>query len=127
VAVVFGLIYTILGTVGFAVSGFDGFAAPRGDTLTIFEVNPLQNLVHLALGWWMVNAGFRGEGPGLRAGWVAAVVLGLLGLAGVTWFRAEPGLNFINSNAAVDIAHLVSAGTIAGWLGLGAARREPVP
>ena len=124
---VFGLIYAILGTVGFAVSGFDGFAAPRGDTLTVFEVNPLQNLIHLALGWWMVNAGFRGDGPGRRAGWAAAVVLGLLGLAGVTWFRAEPGLNFINSNAAVDAAHLVSAVAIAVWLGgRAAAPREPV-
>lgn len=122
----FGLIYAILGTVGFAVSGFDGFAAPRGDTLTVFEVNPLQNLIHLSLGWWMVNAGFGGDGPGRRAGWVAAVVLALLGLAGVTWFRAEPELNFINSNAAVDVAHLVSAVAIAIWLGLRTARREPV-
>jgi len=127
VAVVFGLIYTILGTVGFAVSGFDGFAAPRGDTLTVFEVNPLQNLIHLALGWWLVNAGFRGDRPGRQAAWVAAVVLGLLGLAGVTLFRADPELNLINSNSAVDVAHLVSAVAIALWLGLPAARRrEPV-
>ena len=123
VAVVFGLIYTILGTVGFAVSGFDGFAAPRGDTLTIFEVNPLQNLIHLALGWWMVKAGFRGDGPGRRAAWATAFVLGLLGLAGVTFFRADPGLNLINSNPAVDVAHLISAVAIALWLGVPAARR----
>lgn len=123
---VFGLVYTILGTVGFAVSGFDGFAAPRGDFLTVFEVNPLQNLIHLAIGWWMVNAGFRGEVPGRRAAWASALVVGLLGLAGVTVFRSEPGLNFINSNPAVDVAHLVSAVAIALWLSLRVARpREP--
>ena len=120
-AVVFGLVYTILGTVGFAVSGFDGFAAPRGDTLTVFEVNPLQNLIHLALGWWLVAAGFQGDGPGRRSAWVAAVVLGILGVAGVTFFRAEPDLNFINSNPAVDVAHLISAVAIALWLVLPAA------
>ncbi|MEX0789853.1 MAG: DUF4383 domain-containing protein, partial [Actinomycetota bacterium] len=91
-AVVFGLTYTILGTVGFAVSGFDGFAAPRGDTLTIFEVNPLQNLIHLTLGWWMVNAGNRGEADSRRAAWAAAVVLGFLCLAGVLVFNGRPDL-----------------------------------
>lgn len=127
VAVVFGLVYTILGTVGFAVSGFDGFAAPRGDTLTIFEVNPLQNLVHLALGWWMVNAGSSGEAAGRRAAWVAAVVVASMGLAGILVFDSRPDLNFFNSNRAVDVAHLVSAAGIALWLGIGPRASDAMP
>jgi hypothetical protein len=109
VATTLGLVYAILGTVGFAVSGFDGFAATRGDTLTIFEVNPLQNLIHLALGWWLVRAGVAGESPGRRASWAAVAVLAALGLAGVLVFGSRPELNVINANQSVNVAHLLSA------------------
>lgn len=109
VATALGLVYAILGIVGFAVSGFDGFAATRGDTLTVFEVNPLQNLIHLVLGWWLVRAGFAGESSGRRAAWVAVIVLAALGLAGVMVFGSRPELNVINANQTVNIAHLLSA------------------
>lgn len=124
VAVVLGLVYSVLGVVGFAVSGFDGFAAPRGDTLTIFEVNPLQSLIHLALGWWLVNAGFAGESRGRRASWIAAVVLAGIGVAGILVFAAHPELNPINANRALSVAHLVSAGAAAAGLSLGKTGRR---
>lgn len=114
VASVLGLVYTVFGMVGFAVSGFDGFAAPRGDALTIFTVNPLQSLVHLVLGWWLVNAGFAGEAEGRRAAWAAVVVLGLLALAGL--LVTNPELNLLNTNLAVDLAHGISALGAALWL-----------
>lgn len=110
VATVLGLAYTILGIVGFAVSGFDAFAAPRGDALTIFQVNPLQNLIHLVLGWWLVSAGFAGESRGRQAAIVASVLLGAIGMLGLLVFQGHRDLNFLNTNPAVDIAHLVSAG-----------------
>jgi hypothetical protein len=126
VATTLGLVYTILGTVGFAVSGFDGFAATRGDTLTIFEVNPLQNLIHLALGWWLVRTGVAGEAPARRASWVAVFVLAALGLAGVLVFPGRPDLNVINTNRAVDIAHLLSAALAAVFV-LRLRKRGEVP
>lgn len=125
VATVLGLIYTVLGTVGFAVSGFDGFAAPRGDALTIFTVNPLQNLIHLALGWWLVKAGSAGETQGRRAAWAAVVLLGVLGIAGILVFQGNQDLNFLNTNPAVDIAHLVSA--ILGAMSLIVKNRAAAP
>ncbi len=112
VATVLGLIYVVLGTVGFAVSGFDGFAAPQGDALTIFTVNPLQNLIHLALGWWLVSAGFTGEAEGRRAAWIAVAVLGLLGLAGVLVFEDRPELNVIHANQAINLAHLLTSAVV---------------
>ena len=49
-ALVVGLAFTAIGLAGFFVTGLARFAADRGDSLLGFEVNPLHNLVHLALG-----------------------------------------------------------------------------
>ncbi len=116
VAVVLGLVYAILGTVGFAVSGFDGFAATRGDRLVVFDVNPLQNLLHLTLGWWLVNAGEAGEVEGRRAAWVAGLLLAALGLLGILLFDSRPDLNIIYANRAVLLGHLLSALLVVVWL-----------
>jgi hypothetical protein len=124
-ATVLGLIYAVLGTVGFAVSGFDGFAATRGDTLTIFEVNPLQNLIHLSLGWWLVSSGQGSDERARMAAWAAAAVLGLLGLLALYLFDSRPGMNIINSNRAVDIAHVVSAAGTVLWLKLPSKHAPP--
>jgi hypothetical protein len=47
---VFGVVFLLVGIAGFFVTGFDNFAADSKDTLLIFEVNPLHNIVHLLLG-----------------------------------------------------------------------------
>src|SRR3712207_2957062 len=49
-ALVFGVVYLLVGLVGFAATGFDNFATFSEDSLLIFNVNPLHNLVHLAIG-----------------------------------------------------------------------------
>jgi Domain of unknown function (DUF4383) len=58
-ALAFGIIYLVVGIVGFAVTGFDGFASGTQDEeLIIFAVNPLHNIVHIALGAvWIYVAG----------------------------------------------------------------------
>jgi uncharacterized protein DUF4383 len=122
VATVLGLVYSVVGIVGFAVSGFDAFAAPRGDVLLGFTVNPLQNLIHLAIGWWLVNAAQAGEAEARRAGLRAAVLILLLGLAGLYLDTRAPELNFLNANTTVNAAHLISA--LAAFLALS---RERVP
>jgi len=47
---VFGGTYVLVGLVGFAVTGGIGFAASQGKNLIFFGVNPLHNLVHIAVG-----------------------------------------------------------------------------
>lgn len=108
-ATVLGLIYAVAGTVGFAVSGFDAFAAPRGDLLMIFTVNPLQNLIHLVLGSWLVASAQAGESKARSASFSASIVLALLGLAGLYAGASAPALNILNANMSVNVAHLVSA------------------
>lgn len=45
-----GTTYLLIGILGFAVSGFEAFAASSGDRLVFLGINPLQNLIHLLLG-----------------------------------------------------------------------------
>jgi hypothetical protein len=50
-ALITALTFIAVGVAGFFVTGFDEFAAhDTGERLLIFEVNPLHNIVHLALG-----------------------------------------------------------------------------
>jgi hypothetical protein len=50
-ALITALTFIAVGVAGFFVTGFDDFAAhDTGERLLVFEVNPLHNIVHLALG-----------------------------------------------------------------------------
>jgi hypothetical protein len=49
-ALAIGAVYTLIGILGFFITGFDNFAAETDKTLLGFEINPLHNLVHLAIG-----------------------------------------------------------------------------
>ena len=50
-ALVFGVVYLLVGIVGFAVTGFEDFAGKTFDQkLIIFPLNPLHNIVHIAVG-----------------------------------------------------------------------------
>jgi Domain of unknown function (DUF4383) len=49
-ALAIGAIYTLVGILGFLVTGLEDFAAETDKTLLGFELNPLHNLVHLVIG-----------------------------------------------------------------------------
>ena len=56
-AQVFGAVYVLVGLLGFAFTGFANFAAASDDKLLLFGVNPLHNLVHLAVGaLWLASS-----------------------------------------------------------------------
>lgn len=50
IAVVVGAAYVLAGVAGFAVTGFDEWVGPTGETLVGLGVNPLHNVVHLVIG-----------------------------------------------------------------------------
>lgn len=87
-AALLGTVYTLTGVLGFAVSGFHGFAASEGPRLVAFQVNPLQNVVHLVAGWVLLRAAVQPAPAALR--WVRGGSAGLvaLGAAGV-WLAAR--------------------------------------
>ncbi|WP_238598731.1 phospholipase A2 [Saccharothrix sp. ALI-22-I] len=61
-AVTLGAGYGVLGVLGFVVTGFAGAAG----TLLVFKVDPLQNLIHLLLGWYLLHTAHAGTCHGRR-------------------------------------------------------------
>ena len=59
IATVFGAVYLLVGLVGFAVTSGIGFFSTEGANLIIFEVNPLHNVIHLAIGAALLYAGVK--------------------------------------------------------------------
>ena len=111
-ALVIGATYTLVGLIGFAITGFSGFAAPEGELLLgIFEINPLHNVVHLAIGL----AGLALWKPLERArlyGWLLAAGYGLTFLYGLFVADSDEPANFLALNQGANWLHLFS--TLAG-------------
>jgi hypothetical protein len=112
-ALAFGVIYTLIGIIGFFVTGFgDFFGNAHGttpehmDTLLGFMINPMHNVVHIVIGLagialsrTLKNA--RTYGWLLAVGYGAAFVYGLVAI-GKDW-------DFLNLNWADNILHLLTA------------------
>ncbi len=108
-ALVFGAVYILVGVLGFLVTGFDDFANRTGEVLVLFGVNPLHNIVHIAIGAvWVVSAAKHNSAKAVNTA-IGAVylILGILGLVDLGI------LGFINHNTADGWLHVVS-----GALGL---------
>lgn len=107
IAITFGAIYTLLGLAGFLVTGFDNFAGYEGDSLLGFEVNPLQNIVHLLVGVLGLTMGQRL--PSARTfGWILFLGFGAVFIFGLFAVGRE-NINFLALNGADNVLHLLNA------------------
>jgi hypothetical protein len=102
-----GAVYTLVGILGFLVTGLEDFAAETDKTLLGFELNPLHNIVHMAIGLaglalWRRLDSARLYGWLLAAGYGATFVYGLLA-------AGNRDINFLSINGADNGLHLVSA------------------
>ena len=105
VAVLVGVLFVVKGVVGFAASGLHGFAAHNADvTLFGLAVNPLHNLLHLAVGFAGVVLSARLDRARLY-GWALAVGFGVLFGYGVLVSRL-PHLDVLNLNWPANWLHL---------------------
>lgn len=116
---VFGVVYLLVGLLGFAVTGVNNFAGTEGDTLIVFDVNPLHNIVHLGIGGLLLAASrtvssARAANTGVGAVYLAVGVLGL--------FLIGTDLNILALNGADNVLHFASAVVLLG-VGLGADKR----
>jgi hypothetical protein len=113
-ALAFGVVYLLVGIIGFAVTGFDGFASETySEKLIVFPLNPLHNLVHIAIGGlWLYGAKDHGTAKSVNTiigvAYLGVAVLGLLGV-----------LNFLaikDAGSADNYLHIAS-GLLAVYFG----------
>ncbi len=104
-----GVVYTLVGVAGFAVTGFDGFASPEGELLLgVFEVNPLHNIVHLIIGLAGI-ALWNDLGRARTYGWLLAIGYGATFVYGLVVAGSSGEENVLALNQADNWLHLGSA------------------
>jgi Domain of unknown function (DUF4383) len=103
----FGAVYVLVGLVGFFVTRGVGFAATQGKTLIIFNVNPLHNLVHIAIGAVFILGALGGERPAAVVNAVLGAAYLVVGVAGL--FVIGHSLNILAINQADNGLHFASA------------------
>ena len=106
-ALAIGAIYTLVGILGFFVTGLENFASETDKTLLGFEVNPLHNIVHLLIGLAGL-ALWRRLDTAKTYGWLLAAGYGLVFLYGL-FAAGNSDINFLSINGADNGLHLVSA------------------
>jgi hypothetical protein len=122
-AQVFGAVYVLVGVAGFLVTAFSNFASPSDDKLLLFGVNPLHNLVHLAVGAvWLASS--RTEAAARAASTLIGAVYLLVGVVGLL-VNGASDLNLLNINQPDNALHLASA-ALGLYFGL-AGRRATAP
>jgi len=83
VVLTLGVVYLAIGALGFTVTDGVGFADNDGEELLgIFEVNPLHNIVHLAIGLALVAAYMAGRRAVVAMAGIVAVTYLLVGVVG---------------------------------------------
>jgi hypothetical protein len=107
VAALVGVLFVIVGIVGFAATGLDGFAGRSPERLFGLAVNPLHNLVHLAAGAGGIVLSARLDRARLY-GWLLGVAFGALFGYGVLTSRL-PEADVLNLNWPVNWLHLAFA------------------
>jgi len=121
-AQVFGAVYVLVGLLGFVFTGFSNFAGTEGELELIFEVNPLHNLVHIAVGaLWL--AASRAEASARAVSTLIGAVYLLLGVVG--FFMVGTSANILALNTPDHFLHLATA-ALALYFGL-AGRRATAP
>ena len=105
-ALAFGVVYLVVGLVGFAITGFDNFAGQTDEKLLIFAINPLHNVAHLGVGALLLIGSSRHETAksiNLMVG-IVYLLLGILGLAGGAVVE-----DVLNNNSEDTFLHLATA------------------
>lgn len=116
-ALVFGVVYVLIG-----ILGFIGPLTPNGRLLNIFGINPLHNIVHLAIGALFLvgsTSAALAKTINLIVG-IIYLLVGVLGLLNVLVPR------LITNNGADTVLHLLT-GALALYFGtVGARARSTV-
>ena len=120
-ATVFGVVYLLVGLLGFTVTGGVSFFDTSGGLLLgLFEVNVFHNVAHLLIGAALLIAGVSNIAAARAANIGVGAAYLLLGIAGLFLVGSE--LNILAINAADNVLHFASAAVLLA-VGLGADKR----
>ena len=114
----FGAVYLLVGLVGFAITSGVGFANTHGKDLIIFELNPLHNIVHVAIGLLLGLAAYRGVATAAAANTLVGGVYLAVGVVGL--FLTNSAANILAVNHPDNVLHLATALAL---LGVGLTRK----
>lgn len=118
---IFGIVYILIGLLGFAVtSGVDFIATEGGLLLGLFMVNPLHNVIHILVGAALLAGALRGVRTAKSINTTVGAVYLLLGIVGL--FILDASINILALNSWDNVLHLGSALLLLA-VGLGAERR----
>ncbi len=101
---IIGAFYVTIGVIGFFVTGFDNFLRNTPEELLGFSVNPMHNLVHLAIGAFLILMSTR-FGTAIAEGAVMGVGLFYI-VAFVIGVSAPDNLTIISMYGAGDLENL---------------------
>jgi len=122
VGIVAGAAYIAVGALGFLVTADVPFTSTEGGILvTLLEVNPLQNLVHIVLGLILLAAGIAAHRIAVVTNTVIGVVTFALGFYGL--FAIDAPTNLLALNTWGNALHFGSSAVLVA-VGLGADRTE---
>ena len=120
--VVFGVVYLLVGVLGFFITSSTGFVATSGPKLLgLFEINPLHNVAHLLIGAALLIAGLSGARAAKGLNTTIGAVYLLLGVVGLLIASGNNPLNILALNGADNVLHFGSAVVLLA-VGLGADR-----
>jgi hypothetical protein len=120
--VVFGIVYLLIGVLGFFVTSGTGFIATSGPKLLgLFEINPLHNVAHLIIGAAVLIAALSGARAAKAVNTTVGAVYLLLGIVGLLIAGGNNPLNILAINGADNVLHFATAVVLLA-VGLGADR-----
>ena len=116
---IFGIVYLLVGVAGFFVTTGVSFVATEGKPLVVFDVNPLHNIVHLAIGAALFFAARASVSASKAVNTTVGAVYLLVGILGL--FLVGSAANILALNGADNVLHFASAILLLG-VGLSADR-----
>ena len=116
---IIGAFYVLIGIVGFFVTGFTNFVQNTDDKLLGFSVNPFHNLVHLAIGAFLIIMALNknkavGEGATMGVGlfYIVAFVIGVYASDNLTIISMQGSGDLENFNHIINGVGLLTIGLL---------------
>jgi ABC-type transport system involved in multi-copper enzyme maturation permease subunit len=116
---IIGAFYVLIGVIGFFVTGFSNFVQNTDDKLIGFSINPFHNLVHLAIGAFLIIMALNknkavGEGATMGVGlfYIVAFVIGVYASDNLTIISMQGSGDLENFNHIVNGVALLTIGLL---------------